>query len=333
MQFPEYRARRMRRSEGLRKLIRETRLSVENFVYPMFVCPGRDVRRPISTMPGQDQVSVDQAVIEAKQCFDLGIPAVILFGVPDDAKKDRVGSDAWNSDGLPQQACRAIKRACPEMVVILDACFDEYTTHGHCGVVMPEAGWPDVDNDATLENLGRVVVSQAKAGADLVAPSGMMDGFVTASREALDEAGYVHVGVMAYSAKYASCFYGPFRQAAGTASGFGHRKSYQMDPANGVEAVREAGLDQGEGADVLMVKPALAYLDVIARLHEEFDLPLAAYNVSGEYAMIKAAVEKGLVHEEQAVLEVLTSIRRAGADMILTYHAKDAARWLAKSTR
>jgi len=323
----------MRRSEGLRKLIRETRLSVENFVYPMFVCPGRDVRRPISTMPGQDQVSVDQAVIEAKQCFDLGIPAVILFGVPDDAKKDRVGSDAWNSDGLPQQACRAIKRACPEMVVILDACFDEYTTHGHCGVVMPEAGWPDVDNDATLENLGRVVVSQAKAGADLVAPSGMMDGFVTASREALDEAGYVHVGVMAYSAKYASCFYGPFRQAAGTASGFGHRKSYQMDPANGVEAVREAGLDQGEGADVLMVKPALAYLDVIARLHEEFDLPLAAYNVSGEYAMIKAAVEKGLVHEEQAVLEVLTSIRRAGADMILTYHAKDAARWLAKSTR
>ncbi|HNF99658.1 MAG TPA: porphobilinogen synthase, partial [Pseudomonadota bacterium] len=236
----------------------------------------------------------------------------------------------WNGDGLVQQACRAIKRACPELVVILDSCFDEYTTHGHCGVVMPEAGWPDVDNDATLENLGRVVVSQAKAGADMVAPSGMMDGFVTASREALDEAGYSHVGIMAYSAKYASCFYGPFRQAAGTASGFGHRKSYQMDPANSNEAIREAGLDEGEGADVLMVKPALAYLDVIAKLKAEYDLPIAAYNVSGEYAMLKAAVEKGLLGEEQAVLEVLTSIKRAGADIILSYHAKDAARWLAK---
>jgi porphobilinogen synthase len=333
MQFPEYRPRRMRRSEGLRRMIRETRLSVDNLVYPLFICPGREVRRPISTMPGQSQVSVDQAVIEAKECLDLGIPSVILFGVPDDAKKDRVGSDAWHNDGLVQQACRAIKRACPELVVILDSCFDEYTSHGHCGVVMPEAGWPDVDNDATLENLGRVVVSQAKAGADLVAPSGMMDGFVTASREALDEAGYSHVGIMAYSAKYASCFYGPFRQAAGTASGFGHRKSYQMDPANSDEAIREAALDQDEGADVLMVKPALAYLDVIARLHEECDLPLAAYNVSGEYAMLKAAVEKGLVGEEQAVLEVLTSIRRAGAGIILTYHAKDAARWLGHSSR
>lgn len=333
MQFPEYRPRRMRRSEGLRKLIRETRLSVENLVYPMFICPGRDVRKPIATMPGQAQISVDQAVIEAKQCLDLGIPSVILFGAIDDAKKDRVGSDAWNGDGLVQQACRAIKRACPEMVVILDSCFDEYTSHGHCGVVMPDAGWPDVDNDATLENLGRVVVSQAKAGADMVAPSGMMDGFVTASREALDEAGYSHVGIMAYSAKYASCFYGPFRQAAGTSTGFGHRRSYQMDPANSDEAVREAMLDQGEGADVLMVKPALSYLDVIARLRDEMDLPLAAYNVSGEYAMLKAAVEKGLVGEEQAVLEVLTSIRRAGAGIILTYHAKDAARWLAQGTR
>ncbi len=333
MQFPEYRPRRMRRSEGLRKLIRETRLSVENLVYPMFVCPGRDTRKPIATMPGQAQISVDQAVTEAKQCLDLGIPSVILFGAIDDAKKDRVGSDAWNSDGLVQQACRAIKRACPELVVILDSCFDEYTSHGHCGVVMPDAGWPDVDNDATLENLGRVVVSQAKAGADMVAPSGMMDGFVTASREALDEAGYSHVGIMAYSAKYASCFYGPFRQAAGTATGFGHRRSYQMDPANSDEAVREAMLDQGEGADVLMVKPALSYLDVIARLRDESDLPLAAYNVSGEYAMLKAAVEKGLIGEEQAVLEVLTSIRRAGAGIILTYHAKDAARWLAQGTR
>jgi porphobilinogen synthase len=226
-----------------------------------------------------------------------------------------------------QQATRAIKRACPEMVVILDTCFDEYTTHGHCGVVLTgrESGWGDVDNDATLENLGRVVVSQAKAGADMVAPSGMMDGFVTACRESLDEAGYDHVGILAYSAKYASCFYGPFREAAGTSSGFGHRKSYQMDPANGHEAIREVTLDVGEGADVVMVKPALSYLDVIARVRDETDLPVAAYNVSGEYSMLKAAAEKGWLDHDRAMLEVLLSIRRAGADMILTYHAKEAA--------
>jgi len=328
VQFPEYRPRRMRRSEALRRLVRETTLSVDNLIYPLFVCPGKSVRRPIEPLPGQEQVSVDQAVIEAKRCQDLGIPGLILFGVPDDKRKDAVGSEAWSDNGLVQQATRAIKQACPEMVVILDACFDEYTSHGHCGVVIPESGWGDVDNDATLENLARVAVSQAKAGADMVAPSGMMDGFVTACREALDEAGYDHVGILAYSAKYASCFYGPFRQAAGTASGFGNRQSYQMDPANGHEAIRETTLDVGEGADVVMIKPALAYLDVIARVRDEIDLPIAAYNVSGEYAMLKAAAEKGWLDGDRAMLEVLLSIRRAGADMILTYHAREAAQLL-----
>lgn len=331
MQFPEYRPRRMRRSESLRRLIRETRLSTDSLVAPFFVCEGQSVRNPIAQLPGQAQLSVDQVVEEAKKCVDLGIPAVLLFGVPAQAKKNRVGSEAWNPDGLVQKACRAIKQACPDLTVILDSCFDEYTTHGHCGVVMPDGGWPDVDNDATLENLARVVVSQAKAGADLVAPSLMMDGFVTASREALDEAGFAQCGILAYSVKYASSFYGPFRQAAGTESQFGHRRSYQMDPANRKEAVREASLDESEAADVLMVKPALAYLDVIAHIREECDLPVAAYNVSGEYAMLKAAAEKGWLSEEQAVLEVLTSIKRAGADIIVTYHAQDAARFLMKS--
>lgn len=328
MQFPEYRPRRMRRSEGLRRLIRETVLGPNNLIYPLFVCPGKNARRPISSMPDQFQVSVDQAVIEAKECLDLGIPGIILFGVSDESRKDSVGSDAWNAEGLVQQAARAIKRACPELVVILDACFDEYTTHGHCGVVMPDGGWTDVDNDATLENLGRVVLSQAKAGADMVAPSGMMDGCVGACREALDEAGYDHVGILAYSVKYASCFYGPFRQAAGTSADFGHRKSYQMDPANSHEAVREAAMDADEGADVLMVKPALSYLDIIARVRDETDLPIAAYNVSGEYAMLKAAADKGWLDYQRSMMEVLLSIRRAGADMILTYHAKEAARLL-----
>jgi porphobilinogen synthase len=323
----------MRRSDGLRRMVRETSLSIDNLIYPLFVCPGKDTRRPISSLPGQDQVSVDQAVEEAKRCQDLGIPGVILFGVPDEKRKDSVGSEAWSENGLVQQATRAIKRACPELVVILDSCFDEYTTHGHCGVVMPDNGWPDVDNDATLENLGRVVVSQAKAGADMVAPSGMMDGFVTACREALDEAGFDHIGIMAYSAKYASCFYGPFRQAAGTNAGFGHRKSYQMDPGNGHEALREVTLDVGEGADVVMIKPALSYLDVIARVRDDCDLPVAAYNVSGEYAMLKAAAEKGWLDHDRAMLEVLLSIKRAGADMILTYHAKEAATLLAAGRR
>jgi porphobilinogen synthase len=324
MQFPDYRPRRMRRTESLRRMVRETVLSVDSFIYPLFVIPGKGVRKPIASMPGQAQVSVDEAVAEAQACLALGIPAVILFGVPD--KKDAVGSEAWNDDGLVQRATREIKRACPSLTVILDSCFDEYTTHGHCGVVVDG----EVDNDATLENLARVALSQAKAGADMIAPSGMMDGFVGWTREALDEAGFDHLPILAYSAKYASCFYGPFREAAGTAADFGHRKGYQMDPANGHEAIREVSLDVSEGADIIMVKPALAYLDVIARVRDEVDLPVAAYNVSGEYAMLKAAAERGFLDHDRAVLETLTSIKRAGADLILTYHAKEAATLLRK---
>src|SRR5262245_58749005 len=323
MQFPEYRPRRLRRTESLRRMVRETLLTVDSFIYPIFVVPGRGVRKPVSSMPGQAQLSVDEAVKEARECEKLGIPAVILFGVPD--KKDAVGSEAWNDDGLVQRATREIKHACPGLTVILDACFDEYTTHGHCGVVVEG----DVDNDATLENLGRVALSQARAGADLIAPSGMMDGFVGWVRETLDEEGFEHVGILAYSAKYASCFYGPFREAAGTASEFRHRKTYQMDPANGHEAIREVMMDVSEGADILMVKPALAYLDVIARARDEVDLPVAAYNVSGEYAMLKAAAERGWIDHDRAVLETLTAIRRAGADIVLTYHALEAARLIA----
>jgi porphobilinogen synthase len=304
-------------------MVRETQLTVDALIYPIFVVPGKNVRRPIASMPGQAQVSIDQAVVEAKECQDLGIPAVILFGVPD--RKDAVGSEAWNDEGLVQQATREIKRACPELTVILDACFDEYTSHGHCGVVGEDG---DVDNDATLENLGRVALSQARCGADMIAPSGMMDGFVGWMREALDEEGFERVPIMAYSAKYASCFYGPFRDAAGTASEFGHRRGYQMDPANAHEAIREVTLDVQEGADIIMIKPALAYLDVIARVRDEIDLPIAAYNVSGEYAMLKAAAERKLIDHDRAVLETLTAIKRAGADLILTYHAKEAARLL-----
>jgi porphobilinogen synthase len=320
MQFPEYRPRRLRRSESLRRLIRETQLGVDDFIYPIFVIPGRGVKKPVSSLPGISQVSVDEAVAEAKEAYELGIPAVILFGVPDN--KDAVGSEAWNDEGLVQQATRAIKKACPELTVMLDACFDEYTTHGHCGVVVDG----DVDNDATLENLGRVALSQARAGADVIAPSGMMDGFVGWLRESLDEEGFEHLPIMAYSAKYASCFYGPFREAAGTAAEFGHRKGYQMDPSNSQEAIREVTLDVGEGADIILIKPALAYLDIIARVRDEIDLPIAAYNVSGEYAMLKAAAANKWIDHDRAVLETLTAIKRAGADMILTYHAKEAAR-------
>jgi len=325
MQFPEYRPRRLRRTDSLRRLVRETTLSVDNFIYPVFVRAGREAR-PIPSMPGQSQVTVDGAVALAAECAKAGVPAMILFGVPDDAQKDAVGSYAWSDEGLVQRACRAIKKEVPDLTVMLDACFDEYTTHGHCGVVVDG----DVDNDATLENLGRVAVSFARAGCDVVAPSGMMDGQVGFIRESLDEEGFDRVAILAYSAKYASCFYGPFREAAGTASGFGHRKTYQMDPANGHEAIREVALDVEEGADVLMVKPALAYLDVIARVRDEVDLPIAAYNVSGEYAMLKAAAERGWIDHDRAVLETLTAIRRAGADMILTYHALEAARLLGK---
>ena len=331
MQFPEYRGRRLRRTESLRRMVRETTLSPDNFVFPIFVRSGKDPY-PIPSMPGISQVSVDGSVKLAEECARLGVPAVLLFGVPDDDKKDAVGSYAWNDEGLVQKACRAIKRAVPDITVILDACFDEYTSHGHCGVVVPgrNGEGSDVDNDATLENLGKVAVSQARAGADFVAPSGMMDGFVGYCREALDEENFEQVAIMAYSAKYASCFYGPFREAAGTASSFGHRKTYQMDPANGHEAIREVGLDVSEGADVIMVKPALAYLDVIARVRDEVDLPVAAYNVSGEYSMIKAAADRGWIDHDRAVLETLTSIRRAGADILITYHALEAARLLGR---
>jgi len=315
----------MRRTDALRRMARETTLSTDNLIYPIFVKSGKEAR-PIGSMPGVSQVGADGAVKLAEEAWKLGVPAVILFGVPDDDKKDAVGSYAWADDGLVQRACRAIKKAVPEITVMLDACFDEYTTHGHCGVVVNG----DVDNDATLENLGRVALSQARAGADVVAPSGMMDGFVGYVRETLDEEHFDNVVILAYSAKYASCFYGPFREAAGTSSQFGHRKTYQMDPANGHEALREVVMDVEEGADIIMVKPALAYLDVIARVHDQVDLPIAAYNVSGEYAMLKAAAEKGWLDHDRAVLETLTAIRRAGADMILTYHALEAARLLHK---
>ncbi len=324
MQYPEYRPRRLRRTEGLRRLVRETRVSASQFIYPLFVIPGQGARKPIASMPGVFQLSVDEIVKEGQECLQLGIPAVILFGVP--GKKDAVGSEAWNDEGLVQKACRALKKSCPELVVFLDSCFDEYTSHGHCGVVVDG----EVDNDATLENIARVVLSQARAGCDLVAPSGMMDGQVGFIRESLDEEGFEHVGILAYAAKYASAFYGPFREAAGTASEFGHRKSYQMDPANGHEAVREVALDAGEGADIIMVKPALAYLDVIAKVREEVDLPVAAYNVSGEYALLKVAGERGLIDYERAMMETLTSIARAGADIVLTYHAKEAAKLLGR---
>jgi porphobilinogen synthase len=324
MQFPEYRARRMRKKDALRRMIRETRLTTDAFVYPMFVVPGKGVAREISSMPGQHNLSVDKAVESAKEAWDLGVPAVILFGIPE--KKDAVGSEAWDDRGVVQRAIRDIKRAVPGMVVIADACFCEYTNHGHCGVLVDG----ELDNDASLDNLGKAALSYAKAGVDMVAPSGMLDGFVGFVRETLDEEGWDEVSIMAYSAKYASGYYGPFREAVDSAPKEGDRRGYQMDPANIQEAIREVTLDVGECADIIMVKPALAYLDVIARVRDEIDLPVAAYNVSGEYAMIKAAAKLGWLDHDRVMLETLTSIRRAGADLILTYHAKEAARLLAK---
>ncbi len=324
MQFPEYRARRTRRSESLRRMVRETHLSVDNFVYPLFVVPGKDVAREIKSMPGQFNLSVDKAVETARQAHDLGIPAVILFGVPE--KKDAVGSEAWDDKGVVQRAIRDIKRAVPALTVIADACFCEYTDHGHCGVLVDG----ELDNDASLGNLATACLSYAKAGVDIVAPSGMLDGFVGFTREALDEEGYDETAILAYSAKYASGYYGPFRDAVDSAPKEGDRRAYQMDPANVQEAIREVSLDVGEGADIIMVKPALAYLDVIARVRDEIDLPLAAYNVSGEYAMLKAAAQNGWLDYDRVMMETLTGIRRAGADIILTYHALDAAKLLAK---
>jgi len=322
MNFPEYRPRRLRKNELFRKLIRETRLSVDNLIFPLFATVGKGVKKPIGSMPGHFQLSVDLLVKEVQECRALGIPAVLLFGIPD--KKDEAASGAFARDGIVQQAVRRIKDKVPDILVVTDVCLCEYTDHGHCGMI--EKG--EVHNDMTLEVLAETAVSQAKAGADMVAPSAMMDGQVGMIREGLDEAGYETVPILAYSAKYASCFYGPFREAAESAPRFGDRKAYQMDPANGDEAIREMNLDVQEGADILMVKPALPYLDVIRRAREEFDLPVAAYNVSGEFAMIKAAAQLGWLDEEKAMMESLTAIRRAGADMILTYLALEAARVL-----
>jgi porphobilinogen synthase len=303
-------------------MVRETRLAPDDLIQPFFVCPGRDVKRPIGSMPGVAQLSVDQVVRAARETHAAGVPATILFGIPQ--RKDSSGSEAWNDQGEVQRAIREIKEHVPGLAVITDVCMCEYTDHGHCGVVAGN----DVDNDATLELLSREALSHARAGADMVAPSDMMDGRVGAIRRTLDDNGFTHLPIMAYSAKFASAFYGPFREAAESAPQFGDRRSYQMDPPNGDEALREVALDLEEGADIVMVKPALAYLDLIWRVKEKFRVPVAAYNVSGEYAMIRAAGANGWIDEERAVLEVLTSIRRAGADLILTYFATEIARKL-----
>jgi porphobilinogen synthase len=323
MSFPQTRLRRLRANRALRGLVRETHLDPADFVYPMFVAHGIDRREPIREMPGVDHLSIAHAVAEAGEAQALGIPAVLLFGLP--AAKDEEGSGAWDDEGVVQLATRAIKDAHPELLVVTDLCLCEYTSHGHCGVVRPDGS---VDNDATLELLSRTAVAQAHSGADIIAPSDMMDGRVGTIRAALDDEGFTDTPIMAYSAKFASAFYGPFRVAADSAPAFGDRRGYQMDPANGDEAVREARLDVEEGADILMVKPALPYLDLIRRIKDDTSMPLAAYNVSGEYAMLKAAAAAGYLDERTAVLEALTSIRRAGADIVITYHAKDAARWL-----
>jgi porphobilinogen synthase len=322
MSFPTHRPRRLRRSEALRGLVRETRLSVSGLVYPMFVCPGTKVRKEVSSMPGVHQQSVDQILEECKEVEALGLPAVILFGLPE--SKDARGTISTSTEGVVQRAIEAIRKANLKLLVITDVCLCEYTDHGHCGVI--EHG--EVANDATLPILAAQALSHARAGADIVAPSDMMDGRVAVIRETLDEHKFHDIAILAYAAKYCSGFYGPFREAADSAPQFGDRRSYQMDPANAREALKEVALDLEEGADIVMVKPALPYLDVIRLVRDAFDAPVGAYNVSGEYAMVKAAAQKGWVDEKRVVLEVLTGIQRAGADIILTYHAKDAARWL-----
>jgi porphobilinogen synthase len=324
MYFPVYRPRRLRRNETLRRMVRETKVSADDFIYPLFVTHGREVRNEIRSMPGIAQLSVDLAVKEAEEAFQLGVPAVILFGIP--RKKDLRGSEAYARSGIIQQAIRALKDRLPDLAVITDVCLCEYTSHGHCGVVVKG----EVDNDATLKLLAKMSLSHAEAGADMVAPSDMMDGRVQAIREALDQSGFEMVPIMSYAAKHASGFYGPFREAAESTPQFGDRKSYQMDPANAREAMREVWLDVQEGADIIMVKPALPYLDIIRAVREEFNLPVGAYSVSGEYAMLKAAAQQGWLEEERVMMEVLTAIKRAGADLILTYFAKEAARLLAK---
>jgi porphobilinogen synthase len=329
MSFPESRPRRLRRTAALRRMVRETSLSPANLMYPLFVCPGKGVRKEIVSLPGQFHLSVDQLAAEADSLGKLGIPSVMLFGLPE--KKDSVGSEAWNPEGIVQRAIRELKKANPALCIAADCCLCEYTTHGHCGVLLDQRRG-DVDNDSTLENLGRVALAQANAGADIVAPSGMMDGTVGFLRDALDEAEHENVILLSYAVKYASAYYGPFRVAAESAPAFGDRCGYQMDPANLREAVREVELDVEEGADIVMVKPALPYLDVVAEIRREFDVPVAAYNVSGEYLMLKAAAEKGFLDYDRSVLETLTSVRRAGADLVVTYHAKEAAQLLSKAS-
>jgi porphobilinogen synthase len=325
MPFPSHRPRRLRYSDGIRRMVRETSLSPNDFISPIFVVEGHNIAKEISSMPGVFQLSVDKAVEEAYRVYELGIPAVILFGVVDRAKKDDCGSQAWDENGVVQQALKAIKAKVPGLILIADACFCEYTDHGHCGVLDAKK---EVLNDETLDNLARAAVAQAKAGADIIAPSGMMDGMVRAIRTGLDVTDHQHVSIMAYSVKYASAFYGPFRDAAESAPAFGDRRQYQMDAGNVREGLREAKLDAEEGADFIMVKPALAYLDVIRAVRETVDLPICAYNVSGEYSMVKAAVKLGWLEEKRTVLESLTSIKRAGADVIISYWAKDVAGWL-----
>ena len=323
MVFPEYRPRRMRRNETLRAMIRETRLVPEQMIYPLFVMPGTNRREEVPSMPGVHRLSVDMLAAEARDCLQAGIRSVILFGLPE--KKDAMGSGAYARDGIVQRAIRELKDKVPELTVVTDVCLCEYTEHGHCGCLAGD----EVDNDTTLELLAKTALSHARAGADMVAPSDMMDGRVSEIRAALDENSYHMVPIMSYAVKYASAFYGPFRDAADCAPQFGDRRSYQMDPANAREALREATLDVDEGADILMVKPAVAYLDIISRLRDEFDLPVAAYHVSGEYAMVKAAAAKGWIDGDRVMAETLLAIRRAGADIIITYFAKDMARYLA----
>jgi len=319
---PYYRPRRLRRNENIRRLVRENQVTVDDLIMPLFVTEGKNVRNPIGSMPGNFQLSIDLLVKEIKNIHGLGIPAIILFGIPE--HKDAIGSDAMSHEGIIQRAVREIKQAVPDMYVITDVCFCEYTDHGHCGVIKNG----EVDNDSTLEMLGKQVISHAKAGADMVAPTGMMDGVIGAIREALDNDGFSNIPIMSYAAKYASAFYGPFREAAESTPQFGDRRAYQMDPPNAREALYEVELDINEGADIIMVKPALPYLDIIRRIKDQINLPVAAYNVSGEFSMVKAAGQLGWIDEKKVTLEMLTSIKRAGADMILTYFAPDVAKWL-----
>ena len=322
MLFPDYRPRRLRQTEGLRRMIRETSLSVNDLILPLFAIDGKDIRNPIPSMPGHFQLSVDNLLETAKEAYELGIPAIVLFGIPE--KKDPLGTRAYAQDGIVQKAIRAVKDNLPELVVISDVCLCQYTDHGHCGVVDGDT----IDNDASLDLIARTALSHAKAGADMVAPSDMMDGRVGEIREILDENNFSRIPIMSYAAKYCSAYYGPFRSAADSAPQFGDRRTYQMDPANALEAIREVTMDIEEGADIIMVKPALAYLDIICRVREEIDLPVAAYNVSGEFSMVKAAEKMGWIDGSKVMMETLTAIKRAGADMILTYFAIEAAQAL-----